>query len=197
MPMRLAGDEGTTSRVRATLVEGLSTAIDDVAAAAPATHRFLRYQWFASAVAVYGGPATTLVVEEDGRPVLAMPLVPVGPRMARIAAVPGSYWPFRAPVTAEGATGAVARAALALLARHRRAIRIGPVPDSDSGVTMLVEAADMRGAQVDCGFLMDRCAGSLHFPGNAVERIMRACGACGMLCSTRQRSGDLTAVEQV
>ncbi|WP_342659022.1 GNAT family N-acetyltransferase [Sphingomonas sp. NY01] len=145
MPMRLAGDEGTTSRVRATLVEGLSTAIDDVAAAAPATHRFLRYQWFASAVAVYGGPATTLVVEEDGRPVLAMPLVPVGPRMARIAVVPGSYWPFRAPVTAEGATGAVARAALALLARHRRAIRIGPVPDSDSGVTMLVEAARASG----------------------------------------------------
>ena len=117
MSMRLAGHERATSPMAARLVDGLPTAIDDVAAAAPTTHHFLRRQWFASAVAVYGGAARTLMVEDGGRAVLAMPLVPLGPRMARMASVPGSYWPFRAPVAVEGATIEAGRVALALLGR--------------------------------------------------------------------------------
>ena len=45
--------------VRATVLDGLSSAIDDVADAAAPTHRFLRYQWYAAALMAYGGAART------------------------------------------------------------------------------------------------------------------------------------------
>ena len=89
--------------VRATMVDGLSAAIDRVAAAAAPSHRFLRYQWFAAAVAAYGGHPRTIVVADDGAPVFALPLVSFGPAWARLLRVPGCYWPFRSAPIAEAA----------------------------------------------------------------------------------------------
>ncbi len=48
---------------RATVRAGLSAAIDDVAGSAAEGHGFLRYAWYAAALAAYGGHARTIVVE--------------------------------------------------------------------------------------------------------------------------------------
>ncbi|MDQ2878327.1 MAG: GNAT family N-acetyltransferase, partial [Pseudomonadota bacterium] len=81
--------------VRVSVLDGLAGAIDTVAERAPPAHRFLRYQWFAAALSAYGGDVRTLLVEQGGAPVIALPLTRFGPGAARLAAVPGCYWPFR------------------------------------------------------------------------------------------------------
>jgi hypothetical protein len=136
----------TTPRAR--LVDGLSIAIDAVAEAALPEHAFLRHGWFAASLAAYGGHSTTLIVEEGARPVLAMPLVPLGPAVLGLKAVPGSYWPFRSFPVAAGAAGAgeaVWDAALTALAGHARGLRIGPVYDGDVSAAALIERARARG----------------------------------------------------
>src|SRR3546814_12741428 len=80
---------------RALTLDGLSGLIDTVAAEAVETHRFLRFQWYAAALAAYGGAARTIVVEREGDPVIALPMIATGPRWLGMASVPGSYWPFR------------------------------------------------------------------------------------------------------
>ena len=125
---------------RASVVDGLSAAIDSVAAAAPASHRFLTYGWFAAAVGAYGGHPRTLLVEQGETPVLAMPLVGMGPRLARLVSVPGSYWPFRSFPIAEAESG-VAVAALASLAGEANGVRLGPIYDGDPGGAALIAAA--------------------------------------------------------
>jgi CelD/BcsL family acetyltransferase involved in cellulose biosynthesis len=129
----------------ARVVEGLASAIDPVAAAAADSHRFLTHGWFAAAVAAYGGHPRTLVVEEAGAPVLALPLVGVGPAALRLASVPGSYWPFRSFPLAANAAPAAASVALAGLGRAVRGLRIGPVHDGDPGATALIAAARAAG----------------------------------------------------
>lgn len=75
-----------------------------------------------------------MLVERDGAPLLALPLVPLDPGAARIAAVPGSYWPFRSFPVAADVDQAVLAAALAVLGREARALRIGPVYARDRGI---------------------------------------------------------------
>ena len=129
--------------IEASVVDGLPACISDVAEAGPATHGFLRQDWFAAAVDAYGGRPRTLVVRAAGTPVLALPLVATGPAVLGLASVPGSYWPFRSFPSASRDT-AVTAAALAPLARAVRALRVGPVPDGDPSLEPLLAAA--RGA---------------------------------------------------
>ena len=129
----------------ATLVDGLDPRIDAVAARAAEGHRFLRHGWFAAAALADGGTPRTLIVEQDGVPVLALPFAPVGPRLLGLAAVPGSYWPFRSFPLALEADAAALTAALALLARHLRVLRIGPVLDGDAAAEPLLAAARAAG----------------------------------------------------
>jgi CelD/BcsL family acetyltransferase involved in cellulose biosynthesis len=131
--------------IRGDVVEGLAAAIDTVAERGAASHRFLRFGWYAAALAAYGGQARTLVVEEDGAPVLTLPFVPFGPAVVRMAAVPGCYWPFRSFGVALGTSDAALKVALSVLASHVNALRIGPVQDDDPAVHALVSAARAQG----------------------------------------------------
>jgi len=154
-PMLLAEFQRLPPVARGHVTEGLAVAIDDVAARAPASHGFLRHGWFAAAVAAYGGEARTLLVEEDGEPVLALPLIGLGPAWLRLAAVPGSYWPFRSFPLAEGAGEAAAKAALSVLAGSVNGLRIGPVYDGDPAAAPLIHAARAAGWAVLDRFVAD------------------------------------------
>ena len=145
---------------RTTLVEGLATAIDAVAARGPAAHAFLRHAWYAAALTP-GARARTVVVEEDGVAVLALPFVGAG--APGLASVPGSYWPFRGVPAALEATPAAWPAALAQLARAARAVRVGPVAADDRGAAALLAAARQAGwtvleRQVADGWVLDLAA---------------------------------------
>lgn len=127
------------------LVDGLDPRLDAVAARAAESHRFLRHGWFAAALHADGGTARTLIVEQAGVPVLALPFVAVGPGALGAAAVPGSYWPFRSYPLAVEAGEAVLAAGLALLSRRLRVLRIGPVLDGDPAVEPLLGVARAAG----------------------------------------------------
>ncbi|KQT33475.1 hypothetical protein ASG29_05360 [Sphingomonas sp. Leaf412] len=145
-PLRLDPGTAAAAPVDAILHDGLPEAIDTIADAGPASHRFLRRGWFAAATAAYGGAARTIVARVDGAPVLALPIVRAGPRGLGIAAVAGCYWPFRSVPAVPAMLGEAAMAAtLATLAGTTRALRIGPVPDGDAGVAALTQAARARG----------------------------------------------------
>lgn len=127
------------------VVVGLSAAIDTVAAAAAPSHAFLRYGWYAAALAAYGGQARTLLVGDSDVPVLAMPFVPLGPSWLRLATVPGCYWPFRSFGLALGTGDAALKVALATLGACVNGLRIGPVYDDDPAATPLIAAARADG----------------------------------------------------
>lgn len=133
------------SRPRAQLLDGLSGAIDQVADVAAPTHRFLRYGWYAAALAAYGGAARTIVVEQDGAAMAALPMVGIGPALAGLAAVPGCYWPFRSFPLAQAAEIGALDAVLGVLARSVRVLRIGPVYDDDAAVAPLLGRARAGG----------------------------------------------------
>lgn len=154
-PMLLSDFERLPPVARGSVTEGLAVAIDRVAERAPASHAFLRHGWFAAALAAYGGEARTLLVEEDGQPVLALPLVGMGPPMLRIAAVPGCYWPFRSVPIAEDVGEAAVKVALATLAGTANGLRIGPVYDGDPAATALIAAARAAGWAVIDRFIAD------------------------------------------
>ena len=116
-PLPLSAFTRLAPALTARQVDGLAGAIDPVAVAAADSHRFLTHGWFAAAVAAYGGHPRTLVVEEAGAPVLALPFVGLGPSLLRLASVPGSYWPFRSFPLAHTAAPAAASVALGALAR--------------------------------------------------------------------------------
>ncbi|WP_448660147.1 GNAT family N-acetyltransferase [Sphingomonas sp. CJ99] len=146
---------------------GIAASIDAVADAAPPSHRFLRRAWFAAAVALYGGEATTWTVMQGGTPILALPLVPVQKRWAARAGlvqVPGCYWPFRSIAVHAGADGPMAAAALFDgLPNGVRAIRMGPVYDGDPALTAMLAAARGNGwsalsRHVATSFLLDMAA---------------------------------------
>lgn len=154
-PMLLADFVRLPPTMTAVVCDGLSSRIDAVATAAPASHQFLRYSWFAAALAAYGGAAQTIVIEADRVPVLALPMIAIGPRWARLAAVPGSYWPFRS-FPADGDAEAPAFDLLAdTLAARVNAIRIGPVYDDDPAAQALIAAARSRGWAVLDRFIAD------------------------------------------
>ncbi len=144
-PMLLADFVRLPPAIRGDVVEGLAAAIDTVAEHGPQSHRFLRFGWYAAALAAYGGQARTLVVAEDDVPVLTLPFVPVGPRALKIATIPGCYWPFRSFGLALGTSDAALKTALATLAVHVGALRIGPVYDSDTATTALITVARAQG----------------------------------------------------
>ena len=123
---------------RARIADGLPAAIDAVAARAAPGHGFLRAGWFAAALHAYGGRARTVVVEEGGVATCALPFVGMGPRRARLAAVPGSYWPFRSFPLSQEAGAATLDAALATLAGAVNGLRIGPVYDDDPAAAPLL-----------------------------------------------------------
>ncbi|KQN31584.1 hypothetical protein ASF00_01925 [Sphingomonas sp. Leaf34] len=138
-PMLLADFVRLPPTVRGDVVEGLAAAIDIVAERGPPSHRFLRFGWYAAALAAYGGAARTLVVEEDGAPVVALPFV--GHRRFGVAAVPGCRWPFRSVGVALGATDAALRIALVTLAAQINGLRLGPICDGDPAATALIAIA--------------------------------------------------------
>ena len=140
---------------RASVADGLATAIDTVATAAPPGHAFLRYGWYAAALAAYGGQARTVLVEEDGRPTLALPIATVGPAFLGLATVPGCYWPFRSFPLAADAGDATLKAALATLAGTVTGLRIGPVCDDDAAAMPLIAAARASGWAVLDRFVAD------------------------------------------
>lgn len=131
--------------IAASVRDGLSGAIDQVAESAAPGHRFLRYRWFEAAIATYGGHARTLVVESGRQPVLALPFTRMGLAWLGAAQVPGCYWPFRSFPVALDAREDEVGAALLELARHVRVLRIGPVYDGDAGAAPLIAAAKARG----------------------------------------------------
>lgn len=154
-PMLLADFQRLPLVARADVADGLAAAIDMVAARAAASHAFLRYGWYAAALAAYGGAARTLVVAEDGDPTLALPFVGIGPSLLRLAAIPGSYWPFRSFGLAADAGEATLRAALAALGDVVNGLRIGPVYDADAAAAPLIAAARAAGWVVLDRFVAD------------------------------------------
>lgn len=126
-------------------VDGLAAGIDQVAAGAAPSHRFLRYGWFAAALRAYGGAARTLTVAREGEPAVALPIVAAGPAWLGLASVPGCYWPFRSFPVRDDAGVEVGEALLARLAREANALRLGPVYDGDPGLELLKAAARARG----------------------------------------------------
>ncbi|WP_419807310.1 GNAT family N-acetyltransferase [Sphingomonas sp.] len=144
-PLSLAAFDRLPPSARAGVVDGLDARIDAVAARAAEPHRFLRHGWYAAALAAYGGAVRTLVVEQEGVAVLALPFTPSGPAWAGLGQVPGSYWPFRGfPLALEAADPALA-AALDALAGQVRALRIGPILADDPAAAALASAARARG----------------------------------------------------
>lgn len=157
-PLSLADFTRLPRFMRAQMVDGLSIAIDRVAEAGPASHAFLRHQWYAAALAAYGGAARTLVVSAEETPVMTLPLVAVGHPALGLASVPGCYWPFRGFGLALDAGDEALDVALDTLARHLRAVRVGPVYDGDPSVAALVAAARAKGWTVIDRFVAERFA---------------------------------------
>ena len=157
-PMLLSEFARLPVAMRATAFEGLSALIDTVADAAPESHRFLRYQWFAAATAAYGLRARTLVVEHDGDPVIALPFAGFGPGPAKLATVPGCYWPFRGFPAAAHADAAAFDVLLDRLEQEVNGLRIGPSYDGDPATGALIDAAKRRGWAVLDRFVADSFA---------------------------------------
>ena len=163
-PMLLADFTRLPPATRAVVLDGLSSAIDTVAQRAAPTHAFLRYPWYAAALSAYGGAARTIVVSEDDAPVIALPLVGVGPAAARMATVPGCYWPFRGFAMCEDAGPRAVDALLDTMRGTVNALRIGPVCDGDPAVTPLLARARAKGWAVLDRFVADSFVLDLQQP---------------------------------
>ncbi|WP_294322567.1 GNAT family N-acetyltransferase [uncultured Sphingomonas sp.] len=137
------------------IVDGIAEAVDAVAEVAAPTHRFLRRQWFAAAIDSYGGTARTMVVERDGRPVVALPLIGLGPSLLGLRQVPGCYWPFRSGPVAQGAQAADFAALLGGIRREARGFRLGPIYDGDPLLEGLQAVAATTGWRVLPRFIAD------------------------------------------
>ncbi|THD37845.1 MAG: GNAT family N-acetyltransferase [Sphingomonas sp.] len=157
-PMLLADFQRLPPVMRATAFDGLSALIDRVAEAAPVSHRFLCYQWFAAATAAYGLRARTLIVENDGDPVIALPFASFGPGPARLAMVPGSYRPFRGFPAVEGADDAAFDVLVDRLGQEVNGLRVGPNYDGDPATSALIAAVKRRGWAVIDRFIADSYA---------------------------------------
>jgi CelD/BcsL family acetyltransferase involved in cellulose biosynthesis len=154
-PMPLDAFTRLPPSLAAECVDGLAASIDQVAARAAPSHRFLRYGWFAAALQAYGGAARTLTVTREGEAAAALPIVGMGPGWLGLASVPGCYWPFRSfPVRADAGVE-VSEALLTRLARVATALRIGPVYDGDPGLELLRAAAAAKGWAVLDRFVAD------------------------------------------
>jgi CelD/BcsL family acetyltransferase involved in cellulose biosynthesis len=157
-PMSLDEFTRLPPALAADCVDGLAGGIDQVAAHAAPTHRFLRYGWYDAALQAYGGTARTLSVAREGETVAALPFVAKGPGLLGLAEVPGCYWPFRSFPVREDADVEVGIALLDRLRREVRALRLGPVYDGDPGLELLKEAAKARGWAILDRFVADSYA---------------------------------------
>lgn len=154
-PMPSASFTRLTPALGLECVDGLAPEIDQVAAGAAPSHRFLRHGWYAAALEAYGGTARTLIVTREGERIATLPLVPAGPRRLGLMTVPGCYWPFRSFPVRVDAGVEEAGALLDGLARHARGLRLGPVYDGDPALELLKAAARGRGWAVLDRFLGD------------------------------------------
>lgn len=130
---------------RAIVLDGLSGQIDGVAEGAPSSHHFLRYQWYAAAIAHDDGEARTILVESDGAPVIALPITRAGHGLVRLAGVPGPCWPLRSFPAQLEAGEAAFDALLGALAREANGLLLGPVYAEDPTLVRLAEATRRRG----------------------------------------------------
>ncbi|GAA4769527.1 hypothetical protein GCM10023219_14820 [Stakelama sediminis] len=152
-PMPLSSFERLSPVYTAQVRPGLSGTIDHAADAALPAYRFLRYGWFAAALAAYGGEARTITIMREGEVMAALPLVRTGPDWLGMASVPGCYWPFRSfPVAADADAGVFDTLLKALPVR---ALRIGPVYDDDPALNRLRDAARAKGWAVLPRFIAD------------------------------------------
>ncbi|MBN8808203.1 MAG: GNAT family N-acetyltransferase [Sphingomonas sp.] len=168
-PMALTDFTRLPPVARAAAFDGLPALIDPVAENGPASHAFLRRQWFAAATAAYGQRARTLIVEHFGEPVIALPFAPFGPTPLRLAAVPGCYWPFRGFPAATIADDRAFDVLADALAHEVNGLRIGPVYDGDPAASALIAAARRRGwvaidRFVADSFLLDMAAARTEGP---------------------------------
>lgn len=144
-PLRLDQFELLPAGWSATIADGLSAALDTVADGGPESHKFLRYQWFASALENYGGAAQTIVVSSEAGPGIAMPIVMMAWfSLLGVAMLPGCFWPFRGFPAATRDPSAWDTLVTAL-GRTVNAIRIGPVYDNDPTLGPLLAAARRGG----------------------------------------------------
>lgn len=154
-PMPLAEFTRLPPLLAVECVEGLASGIDQAAAHAAPSHRFLRYGWYEAALKAYGGAARTITVTRDGETIVALPMVAMGPPRLGLAQVPGCYWPFRGlPVREDAGIGAI-EALLPRLAREVTALRVGPIYDGDPALELLKAAATARGWAVLDRFVAD------------------------------------------
>jgi CelD/BcsL family acetyltransferase involved in cellulose biosynthesis len=179
-PMLLDDFQRLAPATRGHAVDGLSAHLDAVAVQAPASHAFLRFQWFAAALASYGGAARTILVEQNGTPVIALPFVRFGPAPARLAKLPGCYWPFRSFPASVTADADAFQILLRQLGVEVNALRIGPVYDGDAAVAPLLEAARAAGwatldRHVASSFLLDMAGAQAEgtWPRNSTLRKNR------------------------
>ena len=130
-----------------TVEPGFAAALDRVAI--DGHHAFLRRAWFAGA----GGeqPRTLIGTRSGGSVIAALPLVRAGPRLLGLAAIPGSYWPFRCAPIAADADETDLTAMLSCPCARRElgpAWRLGPVLDTDPIAERLLAAARRSGYRV-------------------------------------------------
>ena len=144
-PMLLSAFTRLPPASRACPLDGLSAAIDMVADAAPAAQRFLRYQYYATALALHGGAARTILIEQDGNAVIALPFVRIGPSAARLTTVPGVDAPFRGFPAARDTPDAAFDALIDALAGEINALRVSSVAGDDTAFAGLRAAAERRG----------------------------------------------------
>jgi len=139
--MRLDDFTRLPARARAVTVDGLSGLVDIVADGAPAGQRLWRYQWYAADLAVNGGAARTIIVEQHGDPVIALPFTGWGRRVATLL---GPAWPARGFPARFEADEAAFDALLHELGRQAAALAIGPGDANDRAIGGLLDAARRR-----------------------------------------------------
>lgn len=161
---------------------GIAPAIDEACASAPPAHAFLRRAWYAGAAG--DGSKTVLGRRPDGSILAAIPLSPLGPKLLGMFMVPGSYWPFRSALVADGAevaelTGLLRQPRVA--AALGKAWRIGPVYADDSGMRALASAARAAGwtmleRRIGTTWVIDRRAPAdrAAWPSGSTVRRVRA-----------------------
>lgn len=128
------------------LVPPTRDSFDAVTDAVDLRHSFLRAAWYEADT---GAPLDAIVATRaGGAPLAAIPRIHRGRGPLRIAAIPGSYWPYRSfPLAAEARANEVA----ALLSmREVRAFlgpvwRMGPVFADDPTAALLRDAAPAAG----------------------------------------------------
>lgn len=145
----IAAAAASDAQLDISIIPGVPSHVDELAARAPDSHRFLRASWFCG-----GKPdeiSTLVARRRDNGAGLALPLRIIGPTVFGARALAGSYWPFRSAALADSfALGDM----LALLddpiaqAAMGPMLRLGPIYESDKLATMLVGAAKLKGWSV-------------------------------------------------